>query len=188
MPWKNKSNHHFYMGLSIHYSGSITDVALIQPLTEEVQDVCTSLNWNYHLFDDEHFKGICFSPEECEPLFLTFTPEGILASPVLWQLKIEPITTIATKTQFAGIEAHIAVIKLLKHVQAKYLASFELFDEGGYWESDDEGVLKKQFDRYNFLLDAVCEGLQNFKAVPGETPESLGNRLERFLKERWKEN
>lgn len=175
------------MGLSIHYSGTIKNISLVPLLAEEVQDVCTVLHWNYHIFDDEDFKGICFSPPECEPVFLTFDNNGILCSPVLWQLKIEPITTISTKTQYAGLQTHVAVIKLLKHIEARYFCEFELIDEGDYWESGDVAVLQKQFDRYNFLLDAVTESLKDFKLLPGENAESLGDRLERFLKERWKE-
>lgn len=175
------------MGLSIHYSGTIKEMALIPVLTEAVLDVCKVLHWNYHLFNDANFKGICFSPPEGEPVFLTFNNSTELASPVLWQLQLEPIATISTKTQYAGIEAHIAVMKLLKHLQGRYFSHFELMDEGGYWESDDEAVLQKQFDRYTFLLEAVCEVLQDFKAAPGEKAESLADRLEQFLKERWKE-
>ncbi len=175
------------MGLSIHYKGTIKDAGLIPQLTEEVQDVCTVLKWDYQLFDDEDFKGICFSPPECEPAFLTFHNSEEIASPVLWQLKIEPITTISVKTQFAGMEAHIALLNFLKHLKEKYFSVFEIDDEGGYWESWDEAVLKKQFDRYEFLLDAVTEALKDFKTLPGEKPESLADRLENFLKKHWKQ-
>ena len=168
------------MGLSIHYSGTLKDIALLPQLVEELQDVCTSLNWHYHLFDDVNFKGICFSPPECEPLFFTFHNSAEIASPVLWQLKIEPITTISTKTQFAGIDAHRAVIKLLKHISARYFSVFELSDEGGYWEGLDEAVLQKQFSRYNFLLTAVSEAIGKIEKVDGETTEGLAERLEKM--------
>ncbi|OLY90685.1 hypothetical protein SAMN05444008_101346 [Cnuella takakiae] len=36
--------------------------------TEELVDICTSLYWTYHLFNDHQFRGICFSPEGCEPV------------------------------------------------------------------------------------------------------------------------
>src|SRR6266508_4286767 len=149
------------MGLSIHYSGKIKNTDLIPNLVEEVKDICISLQWKYHLFDDELVKGICFSPPECEPLFFTFSKTGVLCSPVLLQYKIHPATTISVKTQFAGIEAHKAVIKLLKHLKAKYFTEFELNDEGGYWESDDEQILQQQFRNYELILDTVSEALQD---------------------------
>jgi hypothetical protein len=176
------------MGLSIHYCGTIKDTSLIPRLVDEVKDICITLQWHYHLFDDELVKGICFSPPECEPLFFTFSKKGVLCSPVLLQYDIHPATTISVKTQFAGIEVHKAVIKLLRHLKANYFSEFELSDEGGYWESNDEKVLQKQFDNYEFILDTVCEALQDFKSKPNETAESLADRLEKFLNERLKKS
>ena len=172
------------MGISIHYSGKIKDTRLIPKLVDEVTDICLSLQWKYHLFDDELVKGICFSPPECEPLFFTFSKQGELYSPILHQYNIHPATTISVKTQFAGMDAHKAVIKLLKHLKANYFSAFELYDEGGYWESDDENILRQQFARYEFILDAVCDALKDFNSRPGETPASLAERLENFLKDR----
>jgi hypothetical protein len=174
------------MGLSIHYSGKIKQTSLISKLVDEVKDICTTLKWSYHLFDDELVKGICFSPRECEPLFFTFSKEGGLCSPILLQYNIHPATTISVKTQFAGIVAHKAVIKLLRHLKANYFTEFELNDEGGYWETDDENILRRQFSNYEVILDTVCEALQDFKSKPGEQAESLADRLERFLNERLK--
>lgn len=177
------------MGLSIHYSGKIKDTALIPELVEELKDICISLHWKYHLFDDDpgsnrEINGICFSPQESEPLFFTFSAEGVLVSPVLLQCQIDPATTISVKTQYAVIEVHKAVIRLIRYLKEKYFTAFELSDEGGYWESNDEAVLQQQFDKYNFLLDMVCDALQDFKTKPGEPAESLADRLERFLRER----
>lgn len=119
---------------------------MIPQLTEEVQDVCVSLNWSCRLFDDKDFKGLCFSLPECEPVFLTFNNGPELACPVKWKYKIEPVNVISTKTRYAGMEAHIALLKLLKHLKEKYCAVFEPDDEGGYWSTWDEAVLQKQFE------------------------------------------
>ena len=172
------------MGLSIHYSGTIKNARLIPNLVDEVKDICLTLQWNYHLFDDELVKGICFSPQDCEPLFFTFSKNGILCSPVLIQYGILSATTISVKTQFAGIEVHKTVIRLLKHLKANYFSEFELSDEGNYWESDDENILQQQFNSYEFAMNTVCEVLRGFKRKEGETVESMADRLERFLKER----
>lgn len=172
------------MGLSFHYSGKIKDRASIPSLVEEAQDVCTILQWNYHLYNDEDVKGISFSPPECEPVFLVFNNKNELCSPVMMQYDVHPATTISVKTQFAGIEIHKAVIKLLKHLKEVYLTEFELFDEGGYWEALDEEKLNWQFNRYNYLLSKVTEQLKGFKASENDTAASLAERLEKFLNER----
>jgi hypothetical protein len=173
------------MGLSFHYSGKIKDRASIPSLMEEVEDVCRIFQWNYHLYNDENVKGISFSPPECEPVFLALNNKNELCSPVMMQYDVHPATTISVKTQFAGIELHKAVIKLLKHLKEVYLTEFELFDEGGYWEVLDEENLHRQFNRYNYLLSKVTEQLKDFKTGENDAPASLAERLEKFLNDRF---
>jgi len=182
------------MGLSIHYSGYIRHKKLIAPLIEEVTDICKTLKWHTHLFDDDKIKGISFAPEGSEPVFLTFNHEGRTLSPINIlvkdiyddiQIPKESIFTVSTKTQFAGIEAHIAIIKLLKHLSKKYLRDFTLSDEGNYWETGDAEILRQQFSRYEAAMDIFCEALKDLPANPNETPESLADRLERLLREKF---
>ena len=173
------------MGLSIHYNGKIKDTNLVPQLLEEVQDICNTLQWKYQMIDQRPAKGICFTPEECEVLFLTFSETGEICSPLLLHYNIHPATTISVKTQFAGMEVHITIIKVFQYLKAKYFSEFEMYDEGGYWQSNDESVLHGRFTRYNFLLDAVAEALESFESKEGESTESLADRLEVFLKQRF---
>lgn len=86
----------------------------------------------------------------------------------------ELIFTTSTKTQFAGKDVHIAVIKLLKHPSKKYMKDFNLKDEGLYWETNDETVLSDQFKAYNSALEIFSETLQNMSVVPDEPFEPPG--------------
>lgn len=198
------------MGLSIHYRGQIKDYALIGELTSEAVDICKSLNWNYHIFEkisnandkahlndpgfinysENELKGISFMPEGCEPVSLLFFPSGRLCCPFKL-MNNNPATndlmveTISTKTQYAGMDVHITVLKLLQYFKDKYFSVFELSDEGNYWETKDEAVLKAQFDRYNFLVNEVADALSGIKAEPGETPQSLADRIEEILKKKF---
>ncbi len=195
------------MGLSIHYSGTIKDYSLIEELVAEVEDICKTLDWEYNVFtkknlgnDTRHIenpdfinytmedlKGISFAPKDCEPVILTFFPSGKLCSflklmynnPRTNDLMVE---VVSTKTQYAGLDAHMAVLNLLQYLKDKYFSVFELSDEGNYWATKDKKVLEENFSRYNFLMDTVAEALSDFKPVPGETPTSLAERLEAFLK------
>lgn len=195
------------MGLSIHYSGTIKDYSLIDDLVAEVEDICKTFDWKYDIFtkknsfnDSRHIdnpdfinykiedlKGIAFAPEDCEPVMLTFFPSGKLCSyvklmyndPETNDLMIE---VVSTKTQFAGMDAHLAVLNLLQYLKDKYFSVFELSDEGNYWEGKDKKILEENFARYNFLMDTVTEALNSFPSAPGESVNSLASRLEAFLK------
>ena len=184
------------MGLSIHYSGKIRHPDLIEELNAEVADICNSLDWTFHIIkepDEDQLNGICFSPEGCEPVFLTFLPGGRICSPVNLmnrdiyennELDKELVYTTSIKTQYAGPDAHMAVIKLLRYLKEKYFEKFELDDEGKFWETNDKQILLEQFARYEFLLNTVSESLSNMKAIPGESPESLTDRIEKVLREK----
>jgi hypothetical protein len=198
------------MGLSIHYRGKIKDDALINELISEAADICKSLSWGHLIFektgnanDEAHvndpgfisytendLKGILIMPEACEPVSLVFFPSGRLCCPVKLQYNNPAVNdlmveTVSTKTQYAGMDVHITVLKLLQYFKDKYFSVFELSDEGNYWETKDEAILKAQFDRYNFLVDTVHDALSGMKSVPGETPQSLADRIEEILKKKF---
>ena len=184
------------MGLSIHYSGTIKDTTLIDALITEVADICKSLNWSHGVikeFSEDHLRGIWFSPKDCEPVFLTFLPGGRMCSPVCLMNKdlylrngLDPelVYTTSTKTQFAGPDAHMALIGLLRYLQEKYFSAFDLIDECMYWETKDEGVLLNQFAKYDYLLNVVAGALSEMRFVPGETTSSLADRIGKILTER----
>ncbi len=198
------------MGLSIHYRGQIRDYVLIEDLINECEDICKSLQWDYHIWNKvssfnndahihnpdfinytlEDLKGISILPKACEPVDLAFFPSGKLCSTM--KLRVNDAATndlmveyVSTKTQYAGIDTHLTVLKLLEYCKEKYFSFFELSDEGMYWETKDIEVLKSQFARYDFIVNAVRNALSDFKALPGETPESLADRLEELLKNRF---
>jgi hypothetical protein len=169
------------MGLSIHYKGSICNTDSIPMLVSELQDICESLQWDYHPIDDENFQGIVFFPPDCEALFFTFHNGVQLASPVLWDSYREALETISVKTQYAGVDVHIAVIRLLRYLSEKYFDSFECHDEGQYWETNDEAVLRTQFGRYEAALNMLAGAFENMEVLPGEDADALANRLKEAL-------
>lgn len=182
------------MGISIDYSGYIHNERLIDPLIEEVTNICETLNWSYHSFDDEEIKGVSFSPDRSEAVFLTFNKEGRTLSPVNMgakdiydglRLDKELIFTTSTKTHYAGVYAHVAIIKLLKHLSAKYLEDFTVIDEGYYWETGEVKILVAQFEKVNSAMDTFSDGLKDLRVIDDEEAESLCNRLERLLGDRF---
>jgi hypothetical protein len=185
------------MGLSIHYSGTIKKMSFIGDLVIETADICKTLDWKYHVIEKPNefdLHGIIFSPPECEPVMFTFLPNGRMCSFISLRhrdiydgvkLKKSLMYTTSTKTQFAGADAHIALIKLLRHLSEKYFKKFTLMDEGMYWETNDESVFKKQFARYEIAMDMMEHALKSMKSIPGESAKSLAERIEEELKKRW---
>lgn len=200
------------MGLTIHYTVRLREMERLPELVEEVEDICKSLKWNYHHFDDTfevpahtmplestqgdpkviRLKGILFSPPECEPVFLTFTPEG-WSSTFLNLDMPEQIAELGTmlmysvhvKTQGAGEDIHIALVHLLKYLEKKYFSYVEVSDEGGYWETMDKTVLREHFGVYNGLMDAVSEFLENAEWTATDKPNEIVKQLEDLLKNRF---
>lgn len=186
------------MGMSIHYSGYLKERTLLPALAEEIKDICESLGWEYHYFEaaeGDELEGIYFAPADCEPLFLTFTPEGRLLSPIsqltrdmLAQngLRPELIYTISCKTQQAGMHTHIALIRLFRYLSNKYFREFVMDDEGGFWESDEQEVLQRKFMQCENAIKALTDVLADLRSQPLDAPDSLAWRIEQLLRERRK--
>jgi hypothetical protein len=186
------------VGLSIHYSGIIRSMNMLDELITETADICQSLGWTYHVINeagDDKLKGIIFSPVNCETVMLTFLPDGRICSFVNLmnrdmydgvQFDKDLMYTTSTKTQFAGAEAHMALIKLLHYLKEKYFKEFELQDESQYWETGDEKILLRNFARYEYALEFVKNTLTEMKAEAGEKTESLISQIEKLLNEKWK--
>lgn len=192
------------MGLSFYYTGSLRKDASVDDLIDEVKDICEILKWKYTILDigfpevelidgrvDGNLYGICFSPKKCEPIFLCFLSNRKLCSPVNLDDFKQPIEQVPedaylifTKTQFAGPDAHMAVIHVLKHISNKYLEDFNLSDEGHYWETGDENLLRDTFKRYTFLIDSFANAFDNIPINPEETIENYIKRIFEILKKR----
>jgi hypothetical protein len=174
------------MGLSFHYSGRIREYNKIDSLIEEVKDLCRDLNWTYDILDDDQIKGIIVGVGESEPLWFTFVPDGRTCN-VLNLQYTDPndkyYSLCAVKTQYAGPEVHISMIKMLRYISEKYFSEIEVMDEGEYWETGDEENLRKIFARYTMIIDAFAAKLETMERIPGESEESLVNRIEQMARE-----
>jgi hypothetical protein len=185
------------MGLSIHYSGSFNPSASLEGMIEEVVEIAKVYNWKYTVFEtifpqgefddkyDEKIYGITFTPPSCEPVFLTFLSNGRMSSSAHLKFfgnssdkkKQKYLYMLSTKTQYAGIKTHMLIILLLKYLSNKYVQTFQLTDEGRYWETGDEKLLEDSFKRYNDLLNSVSDALETFPVKTGETMEEYLSRL-----------
>ncbi len=148
------------MGITISYRGRLRQAADIQPLTEELTDICRSAGWKFQVIDmpnpepcDQPFSGITFQPHlKSESVWMLFNQKGELYHPWAADLEDGSLPWSWTKTQFAGPATHKAICDLLRFVEGKWFEVFEVKDEAEYWETGNEQLLQEKFD---FLTDAI---------------------------------
>lgn len=199
------------MGLTLHYAARLRRPDLLPALNEEIADICQSLNWPCRMCDevfeveaqyvpDEpgegpvkpvRLQGVLFTPPDCETFALTFTPAGRLSSPInlmAADLYSDPewVYQVHVKTQFAGPDVHIALVKLLRYLEKKYLDAVEVTDEGDYWETEDRARLEQNFDTLTHFIQLVGNALENYRGPMPEdgSPKSLADLIERILREK----
>ncbi len=63
------------------------------------------------------------------------------------------------KTQGGGEEQHRAIVGLLKYLSQQYFETFKAVDEGRYWETMDEELLRERFEDYRMLIGAFKNAL-----------------------------
>lgn len=193
------------MGLSIHYSGSIANPGCLPELINEVQDIVTVYGWPVVVYEKKFpdnqwgrashtnlIYGLSFTPPGCESVFICFLSNGKMSGPT--QLELYGSTEIETekkylyilsvKTQFAGVEIHKMVVQLFRYLSQKYFARFNMSDEGNYWETSDEKILKENFKKYSELLNSFCSAIEKQPFLTNEKIESYFARLLKLIREK----
>ncbi len=162
------------MGLSFHYIGSIAKPELLPELIEEIQDIAKVYNWEYFIFDrqfpdnsldvngyNQNIYGICFTPPGSETISICFLSNGRMSNLVHLkfygkteeQQEHEFLYMLSVKTQYSSVETHQFIIQLFRYLNKKYFTGFKLIDEGEYWETNDETLLKQNFKRNADLIN-----------------------------------
>lgn len=137
------------MGLTIYYCGELHSFDEVDALICDVADICLTLGWRMMPIHPSNImpgKGIIITPEGCESIWLTFLPNGMLydvshfiyaSYPENEKVDEHHGQWIFTKTQYAGLDTHLAIIKMFRYLSQRYFKAFELKDESSYWETND---------------------------------------------------
>lgn len=203
------------MGVTIHYRGRIDKIDDVERLSREIEEFATILEWgvkrwqenwdlpntaslkkkndNMQLKGHIPIRGISLFPDpNCEPLSLTFTKEGYLANSISMVLLADDEIEMdrmwqSTKTQYASVETHISIIKLLKFVKKKYIPNLEVHDEGRYWETEDAHELQNMFDTIGEAIDSFSDSLNLIpqKELENKTPEEIANFIEDIIRKKF---
>lgn len=138
---------------------------------------------------DIGLRGIMFNPHpECEPVGLLFTKKGVLSSifnalfPEVQGKKALPWSF--AKTQFAGAETHIKLVKLLDYLSKKYFKKFEMKDDGGYYPEMNEEKLEERMSIINRAIGTIEDIFENsnFDGSPEEVIDQIQDAISRSLK------
>ncbi|MBK7425730.1 MAG: hypothetical protein IPI60_01160 [Saprospiraceae bacterium] len=198
------------MAITIHYKGKIKDITQRDAMTEELEDICKSLGWKYdtikrgtetclsYQYTDEHdaqgekvdikFSGIVFTPPGSETVVMVISNGGWIVNPLALshfgndasnEFK-EFAYSQFVKTQFAGPEIHIALIKLFKYLSAKYFDFFEVRDEADYWETMDKDILLGKFKYMDNLLNKVESWLNSEIFSDANNLEDIVDKIEKL--------
>ncbi|HCQ12297.1 hypothetical protein [Flavobacterium sp.] len=185
------------MGLTIHYNGKLKNANDLKSLIDDVKDVAIAEKWDYFVFEDqfennsfseiidrENLYGIMITPPKSEPFSMSFLSNGRMSSILnfnVMQLENEInedlVYAVFTKTQYSGYENHKKLILLLDFISKRYLEDFECKDDGYYWESRDEDLLKKTFEKYTNLIDGFTSSIEMIPMNEGENLEDYLIRL-----------
>jgi hypothetical protein len=91
---------------------------------------------------------VCDLAPGLETVSLALAPEGQLIGLVdLATIAETPLLDrpwLFVKTSIGSIESHVALVEILVELAARYLADFELIDEGGYWPDRDAVTLARR--------------------------------------------
>ena len=163
------------MGVCIYYNGKIKSMDLIDEFCEEVEDIAKVNQWKYDRIDITtkegsklpSVKGILMTPPDCETVSFVFNEEGKLVS-LAW-LSIADTNNEDVgdyiyfnffKTQFAGVELHIQLVKMLKFLYQKYFDEWECTDDAKYYETGDLKELERQMGVINRGLAALNDAFE----------------------------
>lgn len=185
------------MGLTIYYKGKLKNANDLKSLIDDAKDVAIAEKWDYFVFEDqfennsfseiidrENLFGIMITPPKSEPFSMSFLSNGRMSSILnfnVMQLENEInedlVYAVFTKTQYSGYENHKKLILLLDFINNKYLEDFECKDDGYYWETRDEDLLKKTFEKYTNLIDGFTSSIEMIPINKGENLEDYLIRL-----------
>lgn len=180
------------MGLTIYYSGKLRNAGQLPDLTDEVAEVCRVQDWKIDFYfptPEIPISGITFTPKGSEPVWMTFSSNGTLLNITHYtimqdfppELQGTSVPIVFTKTQYAGVDAHMKVIHLLRYLSQKYFESFDLQDEGEYWETQDESVLRKNFRIYDACINVMARKLSTLDGIDYDDGEHVEERIEKLL-------
>lgn len=200
------------MGITIFAKGKIDRIEDLPRLIDDLKDVAGKRNWKYRVVDDDlnarpnavlthgasdrpgvllegslGLKGVILTVPGAEMFAVLFDRSGVLTDMFQQIASIEDKGQnerfTMCKTQFADIDAHIAIIEVLDFLKKKYIPDLAVTDEGAYWETRDLRVLAEKrilLGHYLRHTEKVLCGTE-LSDEERKDPETIADRIEEAL-------
>lgn len=90
---------------------------------------------------------------------------------------------VSMQTQFAGPDAHVRAVGLLKYLERRYISNLEVHDESEYWDTGDRRKLERDMAAINETLEHLSAAAASGRlgSLAGLSAEEIANRLEGFF-------
>jgi hypothetical protein len=181
------------MGVTIHYRGTLDDLARVEEFEDRVLDVVSALGgqatiWRSFGQQDSRrvVRGLLvqMAPGQ-DTLSLLLSPEGQLLN--LFEIRQAEDRPLAespccfVKTQFGSLQGHVAVVSLFDALRNEFFSNLEVEDESGYYRQRDAHELTRRLKFLEAAISGLGERLEGsaFSPEAAEDPELLAARITR---------
>lgn len=143
------------MGVTIHFEGRLKNAQALSDLLFRVEQIAHANTLLTEQFDNREVQLPRVRNEKPEDY--VGPTKGIVlylhdqSDPVRLEFDRDLYIQEFVKTQFAGANVHIRLIRILKDLQV-FFDTFDVTDEGQYWETEDEALLADHISRCNMLI------------------------------------
>lgn len=184
------------MGITIHYRGTVDDLAQVEVLEDRITDLVFALGgratvWRSYADHDPSriVRGLMIEMAPGQETFsVLISPEGHLTP--LFQIEDAEKTPFDeppycfVKTQLGSTAGHIALVHLLDALKQGYCSNLEVSDEGEYYEDRDVGKLTEKMRFLAGAIDSLADGLREhgLSDEAAEDPNIVASRIERIAK------
>ncbi len=160
------------MGITIHYRGTIKDINDAVTLEKQLMALARSVGIDARIWWSQSEKqpgrvvrGALFNvAPNVEIASFLVSPEGWLLPSVSIEDSendtIKEPPWVAVKTQFGPVEAHVAVVEILRALKDNFFPDLEVHDEGEYWETRRISRLLSRMNQLKMAMDKLMEALE----------------------------
>jgi len=143
------------VGVTIHFEGQLLGDDKYAAVLQEVAELAVNRGWPFREINEARMALNRVVDERSVDYLGPVTGIEVLphrrSDPLRFEFDSNLFMQQYCKTQFAGSEAHIEVIELLRKV-APLFDKFDVFDEGEYWESGDRSILQGNLDTVEAMI------------------------------------